>query len=203
VPRASPLSSPPSPLHAVERGSEQVRLGVASYSLAGKFSRAQAIEIGKALGTPYINLKSVHLTFELAPEELAAGRRENRSRRAPDRAAATITFDEDSDDGCASTSTTRSGGDAGHRRHGDPRSSPHRAVRQAVRYQGRIHNHGPEDKHFPSPYDVLKHVRNMDPRHGVVHRYRATRYGRGPTWCARRPTRGRAARHATPRTRAT
>ncbi len=30
-----------------------------------------------------------------------------------------------------------------------------------------IHNHGPEDKHFPSPYDVLKHVRNMDPRMGL------------------------------------
>jgi sugar phosphate isomerase/epimerase len=25
-----------------------------------------------------------------------------------------------------------------------------------------IHNHGPEDKNFPSPYDVLKAVKNMD-----------------------------------------
>ena len=30
-----------------------------------------------------------------------------------------------------------------------------------------IHNHGPEDKYFPSPYDVLKHVRDMDPRVGL------------------------------------
>lgn len=29
-----------------------------------------------------------------------------------------------------------------------------------------IHNHGPEDKIFPSPMDVLKFVRNMDPRMG-------------------------------------
>jgi len=30
-----------------------------------------------------------------------------------------------------------------------------------------IHNHGPEDKHYPSPYDVLKHVRTMDRRMGL------------------------------------
>ena len=29
-----------------------------------------------------------------------------------------------------------------------------------------IHNHGPEDKVFPSPLDVLKAVKNMDPRMG-------------------------------------
>ena len=29
-----------------------------------------------------------------------------------------------------------------------------------------IHNHGPEDKIFPSPMDVLKFVKNMDPRMG-------------------------------------
>ncbi len=30
-----------------------------------------------------------------------------------------------------------------------------------------IHNHGPEDKNFPSPYDALKHVKNMDRRMGL------------------------------------
>src|SRR6185437_15854004 len=30
-----------------------------------------------------------------------------------------------------------------------------------------IHNHGPEDKRFPSPYDALKYVRNMDRRMGL------------------------------------
>ncbi len=29
-----------------------------------------------------------------------------------------------------------------------------------------IHNHGPEDKNFPSPFDVLAAVKNMDPRIG-------------------------------------
>jgi sugar phosphate isomerase/epimerase len=30
-----------------------------------------------------------------------------------------------------------------------------------------IHNHGTEDKIYPSPYDVLKHVKGMDPRMGL------------------------------------
>jgi sugar phosphate isomerase/epimerase len=30
-----------------------------------------------------------------------------------------------------------------------------------------IHNHGPEDTHFPSPYDVLAAVKGMDPRIGL------------------------------------
>lgn len=30
-----------------------------------------------------------------------------------------------------------------------------------------IHNHGPEDKHFPSPYDVWKAVEKYDPRIGL------------------------------------
>ena len=30
-----------------------------------------------------------------------------------------------------------------------------------------IHNHGPEDKFFPSPFDALAAVKDMDPRMGV------------------------------------
>jgi len=29
-----------------------------------------------------------------------------------------------------------------------------------------IHNHGPEDKHFPSPFDVIDAAKDMDPRIG-------------------------------------
>jgi sugar phosphate isomerase/epimerase len=30
-----------------------------------------------------------------------------------------------------------------------------------------IHNHGPEDPNFPSPYDALRAVKGMDPRMGL------------------------------------
>jgi hypothetical protein len=52
-----------------------VKLGVASYSLRN-FPRAKAIEMTKALGTPYINLKSVHLPYDASPTEIAAARGE-------------------------------------------------------------------------------------------------------------------------------
>ena len=52
-----------------------VKLGVASYSLR-KFSRADAIMMVNALGTPYINLKSFHMPYDAPPAELAGARRE-------------------------------------------------------------------------------------------------------------------------------
>jgi sugar phosphate isomerase/epimerase len=33
--------------------------------------------------------------------------------------------------------------------------------------QAAIHNHGPEDKHFPTPQSVLEAVKGMDPRMGL------------------------------------
>ena len=51
----------------------QFKLGVASYSLRN-FPRDKAIAMVKALGTPYINLKDVHLATTLSPAELAAAR---------------------------------------------------------------------------------------------------------------------------------
>ena len=145
-----------------------MRLGVASYSLR-KFSRAQAIEMVKALGTPYINLKSVHLPFELAPEELAAGRREIEAAGLQIVGGGTITFDEDSDDGVRKYfAYAKAAGMPVIVATADPPILP-RIERFAKQYDIKvaIHNHGPEDKHFPSPYDVLKHVRNMDPRMGL------------------------------------
>jgi len=59
-----------------------------------------------------------------------------------------------------------------------------------------IHTHGPEDPDFPSPYDVLKAVKGMDPRMGLCNRRRAHgTHGnrRGPRCCRRRPA---PARHA-------
>src|SRR5437879_5838883 len=52
-----------------------VNLGVASYSLRN-FPRDKAIAMAQALGARYINLKSVHLPFDLSPTDLAAARHE-------------------------------------------------------------------------------------------------------------------------------
>jgi len=155
-------------LSVPERGDVSVRLGVASYSLRN-FPRAQAIEMVKALGTPYVNLKSVHLPYELAPEELAAARREIEAAGLQIVGGGTITFDEDTDDGVRKYfAYAKAAGMPVLVATTDPPILP-RIERFAKQYDIKvaIHNHGPEDKHFPSPYDVLKHVRTMDPRMGL------------------------------------
>src|SRR5207248_9706066 len=95
----------PSPLSGTtERGSggedrsveEGVRLGVASYSLRN-FPRDKAIAMVKALGARYINLKSVHLPFELSPAELAAARQEIEAAGLVIVGGGVISFDRDPD----------------------------------------------------------------------------------------------------------
>jgi sugar phosphate isomerase/epimerase len=162
------VSSPPDPLSVPERGNEGVRLGVASYSLR-KFPRAKAIEMVQALGTPYVNLKSVHLPYELPPDELAAARREIEAAGLQIVGGGTITFEKDTDEDVRRYFEYAKGaGMPVMVATTDPAILP-RVERFAKQYDIKvaIHNHGPEDKHFPSPYDVLKHVRTMDARMGL------------------------------------
>jgi sugar phosphate isomerase/epimerase len=145
---------------------EKIRLGVASYSLR-KFKRPQAIEMTKACGVKYINIKSFHLDYKLSPEELAAGRKE---------------FD------AAGLEVVGSGNNsigkeadiaplfeyAKHARFNllviAPKAELLPAIEAAVKKTGiavAIHNHGPEDKIFPAPSDALKLIKDMDPRVGL------------------------------------
>jgi sugar phosphate isomerase/epimerase len=145
-----------------------LNLGVASYSLRN-FARDKAIEMVKALGTRYVNLKSVHLPFELSPEQLAAARREIEAAGLVIVGGGVITFDEDTDPGVEKYfAYAKAAGMPLIAIHTDPKLLP-RIERFAKQYDIKvaIHNHGPEDKNFPSPYDALKHIRNMDRRVGL------------------------------------
>jgi sugar phosphate isomerase/epimerase len=161
-------SSPPGPLSVPERGDGGIKLGVASYSLR-KFSRERAIEMVKALGTPYINLKSVHVPYELSPEQLVAARREIEAAGLQIVGGGTITFDQDTDEGVRKYfAYAKAAGMPRIVATADPAILPRieRFVRE-YDIEVAIHNHGPEDKRFPSPYDALKRVQNMDRRMGL------------------------------------
>ena len=145
-----------------------VKLGVASYSLRN-FSRAKAIEMTKALGTPYINLKSVHLPYDASPAEIAAARAEVEAAGLHIVGGGTITFDTDTDDGVRKYfDYARAAGMPVMVSTCNPSVLP-RVEKFAKQYNIKvaIHNHGPEDKNFPSPYDVLKAVKGMDARMGL------------------------------------
>jgi sugar phosphate isomerase/epimerase len=165
---ATATGQPPQPPQPPVPPSTSLHLGVASYSLRN-FPRDQAIEMVKALGTPFINLKSVHLPFELSPAELAAARREIETAGLQIVGGGVITFERDNDaDVERYFAYAKAAGMPLITAHADPQILP-RLERFARQYDisVAIHNHGPEDKRFPSPYDALKYVRNMDRRMGL------------------------------------
>lgn len=153
---------------AVPAAAAAIKLGVASYSLR-EFPLDKALVMMKALRTPYVNLKSVHMPYDKTPAELAAIRQTIEAAGFQIVGGGTITFDKDTDADVEKYF-------AYAKNAGMPtivctmeHSILPRVEKYAKQYDIKvaIHNHGPEDKHFPSPYDVLKAVNGMDPRMGL------------------------------------
>ena len=145
---------------------EKVRLGVASYSLR-KFKRAEAIRMVKACGTPYVNIKSFHLPYTLTPAEIRAGRKEFDDAGLKVVGSGNNGIKKESDIDKIFTY-------AKHARFKLLVIAPHPdllgKIEQAVKKSGivvAIHNHGPEDKNFPSMKDAMKLIKDMDPGMGV------------------------------------
>ena len=152
----------------VAAAATDVRLGVASYSLR-EFPLDTALEMMKTLRTPYVNFKSMHVPYEKSPEELAAIRKRVEDAGFKIVGGGTITFDKDTDaDVEKYFSYAKAAGMPTIVCTGSPTVLP-RVEKYAKQYDIKvaIHNHGTEDKHYPSPYDVLKHVKAMDPRMGL------------------------------------
>jgi sugar phosphate isomerase/epimerase len=165
VGRAEAAEEPRSPDGAP---STEIKLGVASYSLR-KFPRAQAIAMTKALRTPYINLKSMHMPYELSPADIAVARGEIESAGLQIVGGGTITFDKDTDEDVQKYfEYAKAAGMPTMVSTANPAFLP-RIEKFAKQYDIKvaIHNHGPEDKNYPAPHDVLKYVKNMDRRMGL------------------------------------
>ncbi len=146
----------------------EVKLGVASYSLRN-FSRAQAIQMTKALGTRFINLKSVHLPYDASLAEMAAARHEVEAAGLEIVGGGMITFETDTDEGVRKYfDYAKTAGMPLIVGTCKPTVLP-RIEKFVKQYDIKlaIHNHGPEDPDFPSPYDALKAVQGMDPRMGL------------------------------------
>ncbi len=143
-----------------------VKLGVASYTFR-KLDPAHLIECMKQLRTPYLNVKDTHLPMGSAAE-VKSRADAYRAAGLTLTAAGTIYFlkDDDSDmqakfEYCKAAGISLIVGAPTH-------ATLPRLERFVKHYDIRvgIHNHGPEDKEWPSPLDVLKAVGSMDPRIG-------------------------------------
>ena len=145
-----------------------IRLGVASYSLR-KLPLDKALDAIKALRTPYVNFKSMHVPYEKTPAELAAMRAQIEAAGFQIVGGGTIDFGKDAKNEVQTFfDYARAAGMPTMVSTCDPSILP-RIETFAKQYDIKvaIHNHGPEDKVFHSPYDVLAAVKNMDKRMGL------------------------------------
>jgi hypothetical protein len=144
-----------------------VRLGIASYTFR-KFDATQLIDFMHQLKTPLLNLKDMHLPM-MPLDQVATKAAAYRAAGFKLTAAGNITFDKDEDaDVRAKFEYIKAAG--------IPIivCAPTHAILPRLEkfvkeYNVKIaiHNHGTEDKNFPSPYDVFAAVKNMDPRMGL------------------------------------
>ena len=145
-----------------------IRLGVATYSLRS-FRRDPAIRMIQKMHIQFADVKDFHLPTNDSARDLAEGRRKfeaagirivaggNVSMPESDEPSLRKHFDYARDCGfpiivCAPT-----------------HDNLPLVERLAKEYDVRIaiHNHGPEDKHFPTPRSVLEAVGKMDSRMGL------------------------------------
>jgi sugar phosphate isomerase/epimerase len=149
-------------------GSSPVRLGLASYTFRN-FTRAQLIGFMKQLNVSPLNAKDVKDHLPTDPQGEAAALADYAAAGIKLHAAGVISFakDEDTDLHSKFEYTKRAGIPVIVA--GDPtvQTLP-RIEKFAKEYDIRIaiHNHGPEDKLWPSPVTILKVLNDMDPRIG-------------------------------------
>jgi sugar phosphate isomerase/epimerase len=145
-----------------------LRLGLASYTFRN-FTRAQLIGFMKQLNVSDLNAKNVKDHLPMDPQQEAAALADYAAAGIKLHAAGAIYFpkDEDADIRTKFEYCKRAG--IGVIVAGDPAPETLPRLEKFVKeYNIRvaIHNHGPEDKLWHSPLDVLKAVKGLDPRIG-------------------------------------
>ena len=154
----SAATGKPSPIH----------LGLASYTFRN-FTRAQMIGFMKQLNVKDLNAKDVKDHLPMDPEAEAKAVAEYTAAGIKLHAAGTIYFPKDEDDDIRSKFEYCKRAGISVIVAGDPTPETLPRIEKFVKqYDIRlaIHNHGPEDKIWHSPLDVLKEVKKYDPRIG-------------------------------------
>ena len=154
---------PPSP-----DGPSPVRLGLASYTFRN-FSRAQMIGFMKQVNVFALNAKDVKDHLPTDSKEEAAALADYAAAGIKLHAAGAIYFTKDEDADIRSKFEYCKRAGISVIVAGDPTPETLPRIEKFVKeYDIRIaiHNHGPEDKLWHSPLDVLKAVKGMDPRIG-------------------------------------
>lgn len=145
-----------------------VHLGLASYTFRN-FTRAQLISFMKQLNVTDLNAKDVKDHLPMDPAEEAKALADYAAAGVKLHAAGAIYFRQDEDADIRSKFEYCKRAGIPVIVAGDPTPETLPRIEKFVKeYDIRIaiHNHGPEDKVWPSPLDILKDVKSMDPRIG-------------------------------------
>ena len=147
-----------------------LKLGVASYSLR-ELTRDEAIDAVQVLDTPYINIKSFHLPYELVdePEAMEEALQEFKDAGLTIIGGGNNNIREDTDEHVRMFfEYAKMAGMPLLVIAPTPEVLP-RIEKFVKEYDiaVAIHNHGPEDEYFPAPSDAVKLIKDMDPRVGL------------------------------------
>lgn len=145
-----------------------IRLGVASYTFRN-FNRAQMIEYLKQIQVTELNVKNVKDHLPLDPAEEAKALEDYTAAGIRLHAAGAIYFAKDEEAEIRDKFEYCKRAGISVIVAGDPTPETLPRIEKLVKeYDIRIaiHNHGPEDKLWPSPLDVLRSLKGTDPRVG-------------------------------------
>ena len=170
---AAALATEPSDVFAltqqhVRAADSPIRFGVASYTFRN-FTRAQMIAFLKQLNVLALNAKDVKDHLPTDPQQEAVAVADYAAVGVKLHAAGTIYFPKDEDADIRGKFEYCKRAAIPVIVAGDPAPETLPRIEKFVKeYDIRfaIHNHGPEDKLWHSPQDVLKAVKNLDPRMG-------------------------------------
>jgi len=144
-----------------------LKVGIASYSLR-KFTLDQAISMTKQAGVKYICLKDVHLSLKTTPAERLEARKKIEAAGLVLMGGGVIYINNKEDEIRSVFEYAKDAGMPTIVASPDP-AAIDIVEKTARQYKIRvaIHNHGPGDKRYPSPLDVLKMVKDRDELMGI------------------------------------
>jgi len=144
-----------------------LKLGMASYTFR-EFPLDEAIEMTKKAGVKYITLKDFHLPMKSTPEQRAEARRKVEAGGLVLMGGGVIYMKNDEADIRSAFDYARDAGMPTIVCSPEP-AGLDTVEKFAKQYDIRIaiHNHGPGDKKYPSPRDVLQLVKDRDSRMGI------------------------------------
>ena len=166
-----------------KKGIERIKLGLASYTFR-EFSLDDTILMTKRIGLNHIALKSFHMPLESTRDEIIAAAEKVRAAGLDLYGCSVVVLKNENE----VNQVFEYAKNAGMRMIlGQPVADMLDLINKKVQEYNimlGIHNHGPEDKNFPSPLESLEKIKNLDPRIGLcIDIGHAKRSGLDPSEC--------------------